>query len=165
MRYSRRRQHSASFAALAGTVAALAGAGPAQAAAPVPFTLVDHVDFTGPPVETFTATGPLCPSGSFTDDILVTAFARSDHARSNGGVVLIRSTYTCADGSGTFTELKHLRLTFTPDGGNTTVGPVEITGGTGAYAGIRGQAYSTGGTGPDNIGGGTTTGVITMPGR
>jgi hypothetical protein len=132
----------------------------AQAAEPIPFTITDRVDFnTG--VFTFTATGPLCASGTFEDDVRVEAFANSEQARSGGGNLLIRSTYTCDDGSGTFDLLKHLQLTFTEEG-FTDVGPVEILGGTGAYAGIVGHGVGVGGTDTaTGIGAGTTTGFIT----
>lgn len=140
-------------------MAALGSTGPADAAAVVPFTLSDHVDNnTG--VNTFTATGPLCASGTFVDDVMAGGFPHSDQARSGKGYVLIRSTLTCADGSGTFQVLKHLTLYFT-DSGFTDSGPVEILGGTGAYSGITGHGFTTGATnGETGLGGGTTTGVV-----
>jgi hypothetical protein len=142
-----------------GLLLPLGAAAAAQAAAPVPFTMTDQVNFnTG--VFTFTATAPLCASGTFEDDVKVAAFAHSEQARSGGGFVLIRSTYTCDDGSGTFNMLKHLQLTFTEEG-FTDIGPVEILGGTGAYAGIVGHGVTVGGTNDaTGIGAGTTTGLI-----
>ena len=141
---------------------ALAVAGSAQAAAPVPFTLTDTVDQT--PVRHFTTTGGvLCASGTFTDDILVQAFAHTENARSGGGNVLIRSHYTCDDGSGTFDAIKHIELTFT-DTGFTNAGPMQIVGGTGDYAGIVGHGIGVGATdGETGLGGGTTTGFVRMP--
>ena len=140
---------------------ALAAAGSAHAAAPVPFTLTDTIDFdTG--VGHFTTTGPLCGSGTFSDDVRVQAFARSDFARSGGGIVMIRTVFTCDDGSGTFDGLKHLTLRFTPTG-FTTVGPFQILGGTGAYAGLNGHGVSDGATDfSTNTGGGVTTGVVQL---
>ena len=145
---------------MAGMLAALLTAGPASAAAPVPFTIADEVNFDSG-VFTFTATSPLCASGTFVDDVKVSAFARSAQARSGGGVLLIRSVYTCDDGSGTFKMLKHLQLTFT-ETGFTTDGPIEILGGTGAYAGITGHGFTTGET-VGAIGAGTDTGVVRLP--
>ena len=141
---------------------ALAVAGSAQAAAPRPFTLTDTVDQT--PVRHFTTTGGvLCASGTFTDDILVQAFAHSDNAQSSGGNVLIRSHYTCGDGSGTFEALKHIQLTFT-ETGFTNVGPMQILRGTGAYAGIVGHGVGVGATDVETgLGGGTTTGFVRVP--
>lgn len=137
-------------------------AGPASAAAPVPFTIADEVNFNSG-VFTFTATGPLCASGTFVDDVKVQAFAHSEQARSGGGNVLIRSVYTCDDGSGTFEILKHLTLTFT-ESGFTDSGPEQILGGTGAYAGITGHGFTSGGTDEESgIGSGTTTGVVQLP--
>jgi hypothetical protein len=145
---------------VAGMLAALLTAGPASAAAPVPFTMTDKVNFdTG--VFTFTATSPLCASGTFVDDVKVAAFAHSDHARSGGGNLLIRSVYTCDDGSGTFNMLKHLHITNT-ETGFTDTGPLEIHGGTGAYARITGHAFTTGET-VGAIGAGTETGVVHLP--
>jgi hypothetical protein len=134
-------------------------AGPVHAAAPVPFTLTDTVDQTA--VRQFTTTGgALCASGTFTDDVLVQAFAHSEQARSDGGNVLIRSHYTCTDGTGTFDALKHIQLTFT-ETGFTGVGPVQILGGTGAYEGIVGHAISVGATDfATGTAGGTTTGFV-----
>ena len=76
------------------------------------------------------------------------------------GHVLIRSHYTCTDGSGTFDALKHLQLTFT-ETGFTGVGPMQILGGTGRYAGIVGHGIGVGSTDFETgIGGGTTTGFV-----
>ena len=125
---------------VAGMLAALLTAGPASAsAAPGPCTMTDQVNFDSG-VFTFTATGPLCQSGTCVDDVKVAAFARSARARSGGGVLLIRSVYTCDDGSGRFKIHKHLQLTFT-ESGFTTAGPLEILGGTGTYAGITGRGF------------------------
>jgi hypothetical protein len=151
---------SSAVTLLAGVLATLVLAGPAAAAAPVPFTMADEVDFVAG-MFTFTATGELCASGTFVDDVKVVAVAQSDQARSGQGNVLIRSTYTCDDGSGTFEMLKHLRLTFTASG-FTTAGPIEILGGTGDYAGITGHGFTTGEV-VGATGGGTTTGVVQLP--
>jgi hypothetical protein len=147
------------YVALAVGIVALSTAGSAQAAAPVPFTLTDTVDQTA--VRHFTTTGGvLCASGTFTDDVDVQAFAHSDRARSEGGNVLIRSHYTCDDGSGTFDALKHIQLTFT-DTGFTNVGPMQFLGGTGDYAGIVGHGVGVGATDFETgLGGGTTTGFV-----
>jgi hypothetical protein len=145
-----------------GVLGALGIASPAAAAAPSPFTLTDYVNnATG--VYTFTTTGPLCESGTFMDDVKLGLFPVSDHANPTaGGIILIRTTLTCDDGSGSFFMLKHLSLTFN-NTGFTDAGPEEILGGTGAYAGITGHGFTTGamdlGTG---IGAGTTTGIVQL---
>jgi len=149
-----------SAATLVAMLATLVLAGPAAAAAPVPFTMADEVDFVAGEF-TFTATGELCASGTFVDDVKVVAAAQSDQARSGQANVLIRSSYTCDDGSGTFEMLKHLRLTFTASG-FTTAGPIEILGGTGDYAGITGHGFTAGEI-IGETGGGTTTGVVQLP--
>ena len=141
-------------------LAALGSIDMASAASPVPFTMADEV--TGSAASTFTSTAPLCASGTFVDDVGVLAIARSAQARSGRGFVLIRSVYTCDDGSGTFVMLKHLTLTFT-DTGFTDTGPVEILGGTGAYAGAAGHGFTSGSTDArSGLGGGTTVGVAQL---
>jgi hypothetical protein len=130
---------------------------PAHAAAQVPFTVNEQVNFdTG--VFTFTATDPLCPTGTFEDDVSVAAFAHSDRARSGGLNLLIHTTFTCADGSGTINMLKHVFITFTDDG-STNSGPVQILGGTGDYQGIVGHGTDIGSSnGPTGVG--TITGFV-----
>src|SRR3954464_12981216 len=91
----------------------------AQAAAPVPFTIIELVNF-GTGVNTFTATGPLCPSGTFVDDVNVFA---GHPDRTGSANLLIRTIYTCNDGSGTVYSLKHVFLTFGEDSSANT-GPI-----------------------------------------
>jgi len=146
----------------ASALGALGIASPANAAAPAPFTLTDYVNnVTG--VYTFTTTGPLCSSGTFVDDVKLGLFPVSDHANPTaGGNILIRTTLTCDDGSGSFFMLKHLRLTFNATG-FTDAGPEEILGGTGAYAGLTGHGFTNGGTDlGTGIGTGTTTGIVQL---
>ena len=148
------------LAAAAGALAALAVAGSAQAAAPVPFTFTETIDFETGVGHFTTTTGPLCESGTFSDDDVHARFPQSENANSGGGIILIRSTYTCADGSGTFNATKHLTLRFT-ETGFTTVGPFVIHGGTSAYADLNGHGVSDGATDSStNTGGGVTTGVV-----
>ena len=82
---------------------------------------------------TFTASGPLCPSGRFADHVTV------ESANADNTVVIwhVDTTYTCDDGSGTFTAVKHLVRHQYPDHA-WNVGTVRFTGGTGAYAGLEG---------------------------
>jgi hypothetical protein len=133
-----------SLAAAAGVVALLAplgAAAPAQAAGPVPFTIHEQIILgpNGPVSETFTAEGPLCPSGSFVDTVLNPP--PPDQA---GKVTLIvRSVYTCADGSGTFNAMKELVGTPGPDG-ITSTGPIQLRGGTGAFTDLLGHGVDTG---------------------
>src|SRR5215203_209983 len=92
--------------------AALIGlaAQPAAAAPPEPFTITESVDFSEGGVDTFTATGALCPSGTFED----TVEAGGGHPDTTGRFnLLIRTVYTCDDGSGSFYAQKHVFLTFT----------------------------------------------------
>jgi len=130
-------------AAVMGLLAVFVIAQPAHAAENVPFTINEQLDFEAG-VFNFTATQPLCPSGTFEDDVWVAAFAHSDQAQSGGFNLLIRTTYTCADGSGTFDMLKHVFITFAEDGSSTSTGPVQILGGTGDYEGIIGHGVDVG---------------------
>lgn len=127
---------------------------------PQPFTITETI-IPGAGVFAFTATGPLCPSGTFADDVSVFAPSRGN-SHSNGLNLLIHTVYTCADGSGTFNMLKHVFLTFT-DTGFTGTGPVEIQGGTGAYAELSGQGVDTGARVGDQ-GFGTITGTVLTTG-
>jgi hypothetical protein len=133
----------------AGTAPAVAATttGP-EAAAPVPFTITDRDDFVSG-INTFTATGPLCSSGTFVDDTRVFA----GHPGSSGRInLLVRTVYTCDDGSGTFNTLRNVFITIASDGSFTSTGPVQLLGGTGAFANLTGHGVDNatsvnGGTG------------------
>src|SRR5919198_6332121 len=127
----------------------------AQAAGPVPFTITENINGTTGE-RTFTATGPLCPSGMFEDSVNV--FAGSHTGASGMLNLLITSVYTCDDNSGTFTLLKHVFITFNEDG-FTNTGPVQILGGTGAYADLVGHGVDNGSTSGD-IGVGNIAGWV-----
>jgi hypothetical protein len=142
-------------AAVIGLLTVFAVAGPAHAAERVSFTIDEQIDFEAG-VFTFTATEPFCPSGTFEDDVSVAAFAHSEQARSGGFNLLIRATFTCADGSGTFDMLKHVFITFTGEDSSTSTGPVQILGGTGDFDGIVGHGVDIG-----TAAGGTGVGEIT----
>jgi hypothetical protein len=141
-------------AAVAVLLALVAGVASARAAELVPFTITEQINFdTGE--FTFTATGPLCPSGTFEDTVATVADGQSGQPKLN---LIITTVYTCDDGSGSFDMLKHVFLTFNPDG-STNTGPVQILGGTGAYAGLIGHGVDNGTTtGP--IGVGEITGFV-----
>jgi hypothetical protein len=141
----------------AGLLALVCAASTAQAAQPVPFTIIETINFeTGD--FTFTATDPLCPSGTFEDTVVSAGIAHHDPSKVN---LLIRTVYTCADDSGTFNALKHIFLEFT-DTGATNTGPVSLQGGTGAYTKLSGYGVDTGfSVGP--LGSGEITGVLVGP--
>ena len=111
---------------------ALVGTPSAYAQTP---TIVTDVTFPeeGPPFGTFTASDPLCPSGTFVDQFV-----------GGGGGVLyhaatVRKMFTCADGSGTFTILFHPQFTPATPAGCGEAGPFAVIGGTGDYAQLRGH--------------------------
>ena len=128
-------------AALAAGIATL----PARAAEQVPFTITEHIDFAAGTF-TFTATGPLCSSGTVEDTVVTVAGGRSGQPKIE---LLITTVYTCADGSGTLDMRKHVFITFNPDGSFTNTGPVQIVGGTGAYTDLIGHGADTGATNGD----------------
>jgi hypothetical protein len=136
-----------SLVAAAGSVALLAPLGAAtsaQAAGPVPFTITEQINFaTGD--ATFIATGPLCGSGTFADDVKVVAPNPESSGIDSSGTLhfLIRTVYTCDDGSGTFNALKHVFFTFN-ENDVTNTGPIQLLGGTGAFTGLRGHGVDNG---------------------
>jgi hypothetical protein len=116
---------------------ALAAAPSAQAQAP---TIVTDITFPeeGEPFGTFTASEPLCQSGTFVDE-----FVGGGGAFFSGrvfyGASTIRKMFTCADGSGTFTILFHPQFTPATPPDCEEAGPFAVVGGTGAYAQLRGS--------------------------
>jgi hypothetical protein len=139
-------------------LAPLGAAASAHAAAPVPFTITEQVNFeTG--FNTFTATGPICQSGTFVDDVNVFA----GHPESTGRLnLLIHTVYTCDDDSGTFNALKHVFLTFTGEESATNTGPIQLLGGTGAYTNLVGHGVDNG-VASGSTGVGQISGFITQP--
>ena len=120
----------------------------------MPFTITGQINFaTGD--TTFTATGPLCPSGTFADSVKVFAPPPGSPApeASGGGNLQIRTVYTCKDGS-TFNAVKHVFITFTDDG-FTNTGPIQLLGGTGAFTKLAGH-----GVGNDSASGDTGVELI-----
>ena len=120
------------------------GAPAAAAAPPEPFTITETVDFSEGGVDTFTTSGgALCESGTFVDEVV----AGGGHPDTTGKVnLLIRTVYTCDDGSGTFNAQKHVFLTFGEDGDDpsTNSGPITLTGGTGDYTRLTGHGVDVG---------------------
>jgi hypothetical protein len=133
------------LAAVAGLLTFIGAMPSAQAATQVPFTITEQVNFAPGGIDTFTTTGPLCPSGTFVDTLIALGDAKSP----TKGIVVLRTVYTCNDGSGTFNMLKHVFITVTSADSFVNTGPVQLLGGTGAYAKLTGH-------GVDN---GTTTGT------
>lgn len=68
---------------------------------------------------------------------------------SSGGFnLLIRTVYTCNDGSGTFDAVKHVFITFT-DNGFTNTGPIQLLRSTGAFTDLAGHGVDNGVTSGD----------------
>ena len=130
------------LAALAGVLACMGAAAPAQAASQVPFTITEQVDFAPGGINTFTATGPLCPSGTFVDTLI----AAGDVKSPTKGIAVLRTVYTCDDGSGTFNMLKHVFITVTSTDSFINTGPVQLLGGTGLYTNLTGHGVDNGAT-------------------
>jgi hypothetical protein len=156
-----------SLAAAVGAVALLAplgAAASAQAAASVPFTINEQITLgpDGQPVlQKFTATGPLCPSGTFVDTQQAGPGPGQGPGHSGQFTLILRSVYTCDDGSGTFNALKELIGTFTGPDTVTAKGPIQLLGGTGAFTDLRGHGVDNGSI--DFAAGhatGTDTGVV-----
>lgn len=130
------------YAAVAGLLASVAVAAPARAASHVPFTITEQVDFAPGGTNTFTATGPLCPSGTFVDTLIASGDVKSP----TKGIAILRTVYTCANGSGTFNMLKHVFITVTGPNSFVNTGPVQLLGGTGAYTSLMGHGIDNGAT-------------------
>ncbi len=130
-----RRRISFVFALVVCVAAAVAA--PAYSQEP---TIVTDITFPeeGEPFGTFTATDPLCPSGTFVDE-----FVGGGGAFQSGRVFYhgftVRKTFTCADSSGTFTILFHPQLTGATPAGCEEAGPFAVIGGTGEFAQLRGH--------------------------
>ena len=116
--------------ALAALMLAAAPAASAQEA-----TITTNIIFPeeGAPFGTFTATEPLCPSGTFVDEFV--AGGRGELV----SVATIRKTLTCDDGSGTFTILFHPQFTPATPESCGQAGPFAVVGGTGDYARLSGH--------------------------
>jgi hypothetical protein len=116
---------------------ALVFTSPAYAQEP---TIVTDITFPeeGEPFGTFTATAPLCPSGTFVDQFVGGGGAfRSGNVEYGSATVL--KTFTCADSSGTFTILFHPQFSPATPAGCGQAGPFAVVGGTGAYTELRGH--------------------------
>jgi hypothetical protein len=103
-------------------------------------TITTNITFPeeGEPFGTFTATEPLCPSGTFVDEFVGGggAFASDRFFYS---AFTIRKVLTCADASGTFTILFHPQINPTTPESCGQAGPFAVVGGTGDYATLSGH--------------------------
>ena len=133
----------AAVAAVAGaTVAALAGAGSALATTPAPVTI--EVITASPAGGTFTTSGAgLCPSGTTTDQEFGTGGQSGGHINFH-----VLKTFTCADGSGTFTANVQAQLIF---GSPTDSFTWNILSGTGAYTNLHDSGNGIGDELPTEI--------------
>ena len=102
-------------------------------------TIVTDITFPeeGEPFGTFTASAPLCPSGTFVDEFVGGGGAFRSGVFYHGQTV--RKHFTCADGSGTFTILFHPHFSPATPGDCGEAGPFSVVGGTGMYAQLRGH--------------------------
>jgi hypothetical protein len=148
------RKNSIIIAALAAVMPVAIGMGSASAATQVPFTITEtNIVFTDEnDYGDFTATGPLCPAGTFVDSYRALAGLRGQQFQHPVVAVLTETVYICSDGSGTFNMQKHIRLVALPPGIDNT-GPVSLQGGTGAYMGLTGYGVDNGINGDGHISG------------
>jgi len=109
------------------------------AAAPAAYaqepTITTDITFPeeGEPFGTFTATEPLCPSGTFVDEFV------GGGGGAFASAFTIRKFLTCDDGSGTFTILFHPQFNPTTPESCGQAGPFAVVGGTGDYATLSGH--------------------------
>jgi len=133
----------------------------AEAAPPEPFTITETIDFNSPEPPTFTATGPLCASGTFEDEVVGDRFR--GHPDTTGKFnLLIRTVYTCDDGSGSFKAQKHVFVTLNEDESSTNTGPITLHGGSGDYTRLSGHGVDNGSTTADGLGTGHISGELQL---
>ena len=130
----------------------------AEAARPEPFTIIESIDFVAETFE-FTASDPLCPSGTFEDEI--TSFGGNPDTTGKQNL-LIRTVYTCDDGSGTFNAQKHVFPTLNEDGSSTNSGAITFNGGTGDYTRLSGHGTDSGTGDAEGIAVGNISGVLKL---
>jgi hypothetical protein len=129
----------------------------AVAAPPEPFTIIESIDANAEEFR-FTATGGLCPSGTFADDVHAVGAGNASIPKVN---LLIRTVFTCDNGD-TFFAQKHVFLAFNEDGSFTNTGPVTLRGGTGAFTELSGHGVDNGSTNEFGIGEGEILGVLQL---
>ncbi len=119
-------------------VAALALAAVSAAYAQEP-TITTNITFPegGEPFGIFTALEPLCPSGTFVDEQIGGGGAFRSGVFYHSFTVL--KTFTCDDGSGTFTILFHPQFTPATPASCEEAGPFTVVGGTGDYVMLSGH--------------------------
>jgi len=125
------------FVLLALAPLVLFAAPPAGAQEP---TITTHITFPeeGAPFGTFTASEPLCPSGTFVDEFVGGGGAFASGRYDYSGFT-IRKVLTCDDGSGTFTILFHPQFSPTTPETCVQAGPFAVVGGTGDYVTLSGH--------------------------
>ncbi len=113
----------------------------ATAAPPTAATITTTIIFPeeGEPFGTFTATEPLCPSGTFVDEFVGGGGAFNPKAPAPYHAFTVRKTFTCADGSGTFTILFHPQFNPATPSECEEAGPFAVVGGTGSFANLSGH--------------------------
>ena len=129
----------------------------AVAAPPVPFTITESID-NNAGAFSFTASSPLCPSGTFEDELL----AAGGGEPTNKGNFLVRTVYTCDNNGDTFFAQKHAFAKFNADGSTTNTGPITLQGGTGAFTGLSGHGVDNGTANAAGIAVGEISGVLKL---
>lgn len=111
---------------------------PAGATLPQEVFIESDVTFAEPSFGTFTATGPICESGTVLDPIVLGAGFQSGQR----GQLLVVKEFTCDDETGTFTMLLHVTLRFVPSFSDTFTW--SVLRGTGAYDDLHGTGEGFG---------------------
>jgi hypothetical protein len=133
------RPARAIVAILAATLALISVLGPVAAGTPQQVQIVSHMNFNpdGPNFGDFTASGSAVDSGLVcaSGTVLDTGIVFGGFQSGRGAQILVRKTFTCADGSGTFFVKIQVHLDFeTATESFTWV----VLGGTGDYESLRG---------------------------
>jgi hypothetical protein len=138
-----RKRFVAAFVATLGAAVALAAAGTAGATSGTPVTISGQTTFGSPGTFTTSPGAGLCASGTTTDVTSATGFQSGNH-------VLFHDikTFTCDDGSGTFTLNLQVMLRFDNSTDSFTW---SVVSGTGAYANLHGTGSGVGLEGDNEV--------------
>jgi hypothetical protein len=145
------RKSSVIVAALVASTSAVIGMASAHSATQVRFTITEtSIVFTGTnDYGDFTATGPLCPAGTFLDTYRTLA-GRPELTLQN---VLVGLHHRMQTGQRHLQHAKAHPLSGTSARHRYNTGPVSLQGGTGAYTGLTGYGVDNGANGVGHISG------------
>jgi len=141
------------------TTVALAAASGASAAVPTQATITTTVVFgQGPPHGTFSATAPLCASGTIADQLITVGGGGESFS------FIVSRTFTCSDNSGTFTLLLVLHGNASTPASCQLAGQFSVVAGTRSFATLSGHGdFCLTVIVPGQLGNETLSGTFQLP--